>query len=337
MIDRIDNPQNITQEEIEEIISAGKNPIIQFSEACYSINLLKKIDGLCDIYKEELEVRFYGHYGQSFDANVLGYLPNVKNLSMDCLQHIENHEKIGELRSLSELSFGVFYFEDKDFLSRLNLKILKKLVIGENKKKNINLSYISECESLEELYIVGHTKNIKSLSSLSKLKLLSLGSIGKKQDLNFVNEISSLESLILILGGRDSIEEVVNENLKEIKIIRVRGLERLGDLSRFTNISSLQIEDQIKINDIIFTKELARLSDLKVITCKSLTHLTGLKHLINLSNLRISGTNLEVAEILTEEVPENLKVFAFYTGKAKKNKEIRNLLDSRGYSEYSES
>jgi len=335
MTERINNPQSITKEEIDAIISDGKSPVIQFSEDGYSPSLLKKIDSLCEIYDEELEIRFYGHYGETFDASILCHLPNVKKLSVDCLQHVENHEEIGKLQNLKSLSFGVYYFEDMEFLSRLNLKSLNRIVIGENHKKNIDLSYLSECKVLEELYIVGHTKHIDVLASLPKLKKLSLGSIGKKQNLLFVNEIDTLESLMLILGGRESFEEVNNPNLKKIEIIRVRGLERLGDISRFPKLSYFQIEDQIKIKEVSFANLLISLTDLKIITCKSLTRLNGINKLESLSNLRIYSTDIEINDILSEELPKSLKVFAFYTGKVKKDKEIRTILDSRGFSEFS--
>ncbi|MCP3928020.1 MAG: hypothetical protein GY705_02830 [Bacteroidetes bacterium] len=335
MTERINDPENITQEEIDTILSKGKNPIIQFSKGSYSPSLLKKVDSLCEIYGEELEVRFYGHYGGAFDAKVLLNVPHVVKLSIDCLQYIENHEEIGNLQDLKSLSFGVYYFEDKAFLSQLNLKVLNRLVIGENHKKNIDLSCLSQCEALEELYVVGHTKHIDRLSSLPKLKKLSLGSIGKKQNLQFLNEINKLESLTLILGGRESFEEVVNPNLKKIEIIRVRGLERLGDLSRFPELSYLQIEDQIKIKEVNFANPLFSLEDFKVITCKSLNRLNGLNKLENLGNLRIYGTDIEINNILSIELPKTLKVFAFYTGKVKKDKEIRTILDKRGFSEFS--
>ena len=335
MTERINDPENISQETIDTILANGKNPIIQFSKDSYSPSLLKKVDGLCEIYGDELEIRFYGHYSGAFNAKVIASVPHVVNLSIDCLQRIENHEEIAKLQNLKSLSFGVYYFEDKLFLSQLNLKAIKKLVVGENHKKNIDLSCLSKCEALEELYIVGHTKNIDRLSSLPKLKKLSLGSIGKKQSLQFVNKISSLESLMLLLGGRESFEEVVNPNLKKIEIIRVRGLERLGDLSRFPELSYLQIEDQIKIREVNFERPLLKLQDFKVITCKSLNRLNGLSKLEGLGNLRIYGTAIELNDLLSIELPKTLKVFAFYTGAVKKDKEIRAILDKRGFSEFS--
>ncbi|MBV1909534.1 MAG: hypothetical protein KUG78_09445 [Kangiellaceae bacterium] len=335
MTERINNPENITQEEIDTILADGKKPIIQFSKDSYLPSLLKKLDSLCEIYGEELEVRFYGHYGGAFNAKTLLSVPHVVNLSVDCLQHIESHEEIGKLQNLKSLSFGVYYFEDKSFLSLLNLKAINRLVLGENHKKNIDLSYLSQCENIKELYVVGHTKHIDRLASLPKLKKLSLGSIGKKQNLQFVNKIDRLESLTLILGGRESFEEVINPNLKKIEIIRVRGLKRLGDISRFPKLSYLQIEDQIKLKKVDFSKPLLDLEEFKVITCKSLKLLNGLNKLESLGNMRIYATDIDINDILNSELPKNLKVFAFYTGKVKKDKEIRTILDSRGFSEFS--
>jgi hypothetical protein len=334
MTQRINDPKSISREEIDKIISDGKNPIIQFSEYSYSTPLLKEVNELCVIYGEELEIRFYGHYGDKFDAKILYHLPDVQNLSVDCLQYIENHEELGKLQKLKSLSFGVYYFQDKDFLSKLNLKGLNRLVIGDNHKNNINLSYLSECKILENLHVVGHTKNIDVVGLLPKLKQLSLGSIGKKQSLLFVNEIRTLESLMVILGGRQSLVEINNENLKKIEIIRVRGLEVLGDLSRFPNLSHLHIEDQIKIKEVAFSNPLLSLNDLKVLTCKTLNTIIGLNNLLNLSNLRIYNTLIEINEVLNSNLPESLNVFAFYTGKVKKDKEIRTLLDSRGFKEF---
>ncbi len=334
MTQRINDPKSISKEEIDKIISDGNNPIIQFSEYSYSTHLLKEINDLCVIYGEELEIRFYGHYGGDFDAKVLCHLPDVQKLSVDCLQYIENHKELGTLQKLKSLSFGVYYFQDKDFLSKLKLKYLKRLVIGDNHKKNIDLSYLSECKILEDLHIVGHTKNIDVVGLLPKLKRLSLGSIGKKQSLLFVNEISTLESLMVILGGRQSLVEIKNENLKKIEIIRVRGLEVLGDLSRFKNLSHLHIEDQIKIKEIIFSNPQSSLNDLKVLTCKTLNLIDGLNNLLNLSNLRIYNTLIEINEVLSSNLPKSLNVFAFYTGKVKRDKEIRALLDFKGFKEF---
>lgn len=336
MIDeRITDPKKISKTEIQTMLNAEKNPIIQFSKNCYSTSLLKKIDYLCEIFGDQLKIRFYGHCSGEFDANVLRYLPNVKNLSLDCLLHIENHEEVGKLENLNSLSFGVYYFDDKQFLSKLDLNSLKSLMIGENHKRNINLSYLSECKSLEELYVVGHTKHIETLGSLPKLQKLSLSSIGKKQSIQFVNKIQNLESLTLILGGRESIEELNNPNLEKIEIIRVRGLETLGDLSRFHKLCYLHIEDQIKVKELFFSKPLSDLTVLKIFTCKNLAQLHGISNLHKLNDLRIYGTNIDFEDIISNELPEKLSCFAFYTGKVKQDNEIRSILDSKGYSEFS--
>ena len=335
MTDRINNPANITEQEVDAILSHGITPVIQFSENCYPPSLLKKIDSLCKNYGENLEIRFYGHYGEAFNASALCLLPNVRNLSVDCLDRVENPEMIGKLQNLKSFSFDIGNLDDREFLSKLHLESMTKICIGENHKKNIDLSYLSQCRVLEELFIVGHTKNIDVLSSLPKLKKLSLSSIGKKQNLRFVNEIDALQSLMLILGGRESFEEVNNQNIEKIQIIRVRGLNRLGDISRFSKLRYLQIEDQIKIKELSFIKPLATLTDFKILNCKALARLHGIDMLENLRKLRIHRTDLEFDDILSKKLPTSLNVFGFYTGKVKIDKKIRTILDSRGFSEYS--
>ena len=335
MTERINDPRKISSKEIQKIISEGKSPIIQFSDNFYTPALLKKIDQLCKTFGGSLEVRFYGHYKTSFDATNLKYIPHVEKLSLDCLRYIENYNEIGNLDKLSSLSFGVYYFDDKEFLSKIKLSSLQHLCLGETHKKNINLSYLSECKNLEHLHIVGHIKNIQTVGDLQYLKKLTLGSIGKKQDLQFVNKLTSLEQLTLILGGRDSFCEVQNPELKKIEIIRVRGLSELGDLSRFKKLEYLHIEDQIKIQQIKFKSPLKSLSNLKVITCKNLSDIHEISMLPNLEQLRLATTNISSEELLSRDLPKKLDVFAIYTGKETQNKRIRKLLDERGYREYS--
>jgi protein phosphatase 1 regulatory subunit 7 len=334
MFQRIDDPVSISNEEIDKFVSEKILPIIQFSERCYSSEILSMVDSLCLQYGDKLEVRFYSHWKKPFDAKVLKNIPNVRNLSLDCLDTITNPDKIGELEKLQALSFGVHYFDDKEFLTKIRLEPLKRLSIGGTKKKNINLSHLSRCLKLEYLGIVGHTKNFEVLSSLPKLRELFLSSIGKKQNLNVLNEIKLLESLTLFLGGRESIKEVTNPSLAELIIIRVRGLSDLGDLSRFPRLKCLQVEDQIQIKKILFSKPQEELVDMKLLNCKGLVSIAGLKLLSKLNHLRISSTQVDIDNLIGLTLPQNLDIFAFYTGKSKRDKEIIELLSGEGYREY---
>lgn len=334
--ERINNPTLIDFEHLQNLINEGKNPIIQFVEPSYDETLLKTLDKACLHFGEQLEVRFYGYYGDVFDASCLKLLPNVKNLSVDCLTEIVNEDEILYLDHLIHLRLGIYNFDKTDFLSRFNKQNHLILTISDNEKNNLDLSSLNEFQSLRELCIVGHTKNIEVIGELINLESLTLSKISKKQSLDFVNDLKNLKHLRIILGGRESIEEIDNPAIENIEIIRVRGLAELGDLSRFPKLRSLHIEDQIKLKHINFMPELEYLNEIKILNCKNLVLIDGLTKLSNLEHLRIYGTSLDDSSFIDQQFPSSLNIFAFYTGKSKKDRLIRQTLVELGYSEFSD-
>lgn len=225
-------------------------PTIQFSKPDYTDDQLKKVNALCKVFGAKLEVRFYGHYGTTFDASVLKSLPDAKWLSIDCLDAIDNIEDLYRHKSLSKLSFGVFNFDDPNFLIKLNLKHLTELRLSDTKKKNIDLAPIGVAPELKTFVVAGHTKNIQSLETSKTIESLWLRSITKKQSLAFVSNMIGLKSLDIMLGGRESINEIAHPKLSELNIVRVRGLKELGDMMRFPKLQQLRIEDQIQLNSL---------------------------------------------------------------------------------------
>jgi protein phosphatase 1 regulatory subunit 7 len=334
--ERINNPTLIDFDHLQNLINEGKNPIIQFVEPSYDETLLKTLDKACLHFGEQLEVRFYGYYGDVFDASCLKLLPNVKNLSVDCLTEIVNEDEILYLDHLIHLRLGIYNFDKTDFLSRFNKQNHLTLTISDNDKNNLDLSSLNEFQSLRELCIVGHTKNIEVIGELINLESLTLSKISKKQSLDFVSDLKNLKHLRIILGGRESIEEIDNPAIKNIEIIRVRGLAELGDLARFPKLRSLHIEDQIKLKHINFMPELKYLNEIKILNCKKLMLIDGLTKLSNLEHLRIYGTSLDDSSFIDQQFPTSLNIFAFYTGKNKKDKGIRQRLDELGYTEFSD-
>jgi hypothetical protein len=243
---RITNPTDVSAATIRQILDRGARPTIQFSRPGTPPSLLRQVDNLCKEFGDALEIRFYGFYDAAFDAAVLAAIPNVEWLSLDCLATIRNEDRVGDLRALKKLTFGVYQFDRPDFLNALPLAQLKILRVLENAKRNIDLSPIAGCHALSELTISGQTRNITEIAGLDQVQRFNLGSIPKKQDLGFLSSMKGLRALELILGGRPSIDEVSHEKLEELSIIRVQGFERLGSLSRFPSLRRLQIEDQLR-------------------------------------------------------------------------------------------
>jgi hypothetical protein len=80
---RINDPEHIDPELIASAHATGAEVIVQFSKPCYSESMLRQLNPLCEQCSEQLQVRFYGHYGNGFDCRNLRYLPSVRALAVD--------------------------------------------------------------------------------------------------------------------------------------------------------------------------------------------------------------------------------------------------------------
>lgn len=276
-----------------------------------------------------LEVRFYGHYTIGFDAIWFSNIPNVVNLSVDCLTEIENIECLYSLENLKILSFGIFEFSDKDFLSHLKLAGLQELRISDNRKKNFDLKPLKDAASLKKLSVVGHTKNIESIKSISSLKQLALSQINRKVSLEFLNDIEALEKLELLLGGRDNIDELSIPTLKILRVLRVRGFNKLPELGRFPKLECLHIEDQLKLESIDLSG--ASLKCLIVGNCKNLSEITNLITQKELFRVSFDRTNFNIDALKQHDWPSSLKVISLWSGSNKWNENCEEYLSSKGY------
>ncbi len=142
--------------------------------------------------------------------------------------------------------------------------------------------------------------------------------------------------LRLILGGRSNIDDAAHDSLLRLEIVRVLGIERI-DPSLFPNLEGLLIEDQIRLESLVFRGSNPMLKMLQLINCKALKVLSGLAPLEQLEHLRISKTALNVDTLIADGLPPSLKVFGFYTGKNKENHVIRERLDACGFRESAKS
>lgn len=329
---RINDPESISDINIKDILDAGEFPVIQYCEPVYNSQLLKQVDDLCLKYGAKLEVRFYGHYSGAFDATWLSDIPNVVNLSIDCLSDIENIEHLYHLKNVEVLSFGVFEFSDKGFLSQLQLAGLQELRISDNRKKNFDLKHLENATSLRELCVVGHTKNIESIKSISSLKQLKLSQINRKVSLEFLNETLALEELEILLGGRDDIDELSIPTLKTLRILRVRGFEKLPSFAKFPNLECLHIEDQTKLEFIDLSE--VGLKCLLIDNCKHLSKVSNLISQKELFHLSVSRTKLDLDVLKNNDWPSSLKVISLWSGSNKWNDSTKQFFQDKGYVTY---
>ncbi|UJP64744.1 hypothetical protein [Mongoliitalea daihaiensis] len=327
---RINNPEKIDRLLIDKDLKDGKLVIVQFSDKLYTDKILAELNELCLEYDDNFSVRFYGHYQGSFDCKTLLKLPNIKALWLDCLLKVDNLEVLTELKNLRRLSLGVFELKETEILQANNLKNLKELIIGETRTKALNLQHLENYKDLNFLIISGHTKNIDVVGKLTELEYLGLNSISKVK-LDFVNKLKKLKSLHFVLGGRENLDEIEENEIETLEIIRVRAFNSFKNISNFKKLKNLLIEDQIQLTELHFDKEILSLTDFKLINCKTFKSLTGLEKLSALNQLRISKTDINFDEFIKQKFPKSLDILAFYTAKTKIDKENKERLFKIGY------
>lgn len=328
---RIDNPKTIDKNFVESELGLGKEVILQFVSKSYTDKILADINELCLKFDESLCIRFYGHDSKRFDCKTLLKIPNVKCLYIDCLQSVENLQILKELSNLKSLGIGIFELQDTEILNSENLKKLTELIVTDTKTKAFNLDYLRQYKKLKVLKICGHTKNIDAIGELSELEILTLNAV-KKVPVNFINKLKKLKTLNFVLGGRDNINEIQENEIENLEIVWVRGFNDLSCISKFPKLKTLKIEDEIQLPKIHFNNIFKDLTDLKIINCKTLETITGLKNLPKLNSLVVYQTKVDFDNFIRQELPKQLKYLGFHTTKSKIDKDIKSTLESKGYS-----
>lgn len=329
---RIHNPASIDAAALRAAIAADGKVIVQFGEHFAPEPLLADLDALAATCGAALEIRFYGYHFTPFDAAILRALPHAANLSLDCHTSAVNLETLGELRHLQRLQLGVYELEEHGILALENLRTLEYLSLGETRKANIDLAPLRHWPQLTQLHTTGHVKNIDAITALPALKQLSLSQVKSRDEVDFVSAMPALTRLRFILGGRASIAHVKAPLLEELEVVRVRGLEDLGELGRFPRLRCLSVEDQIKVKELRLSNNPA-LECLILRNCKTLERLAGIAALPQLGKLAVYLTQLDIDALLAAGMPAALKQLSFSTGQKKRDDTIRARLAQLGYAE----
>lgn len=326
----INDPVTLDQEQIQRELESGKQVIVQFSHpSFYEGGILEEVNEHCARWNDDFGVRFYGHYSLSFDCHTLLRIPNVKMLKLDCLERAHHTEALDGLEHLHSLNLGIYEVEDPDILGMDALWSLRYLYMI-SEKKTVNLKYLAEYKQLERLHIGGKVKNLDSIGHLEDLRDLSLHSVSK-EPLYFINRLNKLKSLRILLGGRENIREIEDNEIEELEICRVRGLQDLSNITSFHGLKKLIIEDQIRLQELHLDRGLQALEQLSILNCKGLTALTGLAALPSLRKLRMFKTGIEFNALISGGLPDSLTAVEFATAKKKEDQEIKAALEQLGY------
>jgi len=326
----IQNPERIDAGAIRAAIAGGQEVLVQFNTLAEPAPLLADLDALAATCGTALTIRIYGYDPRVFDARILRALPHVASLSIDCHRNALYLETLGELRYLKRLSLGVYELGQADILQLDNLRALEYLNLGESARNNIDLAPLRQYAHLASLVIEGHSQHIETLASLPALHDLSLYRIKNTVPLDFISQMSRLDRLLLQLGGRESLAHIEAPLLRKLEVIRVRGLETLGDIGRFPLLQALWVEDQIKLRQIALGPN-PLLERLNLHTCKTLDSLPGLAALPALRQLSASETMLDIDALLAHGLPASLTHARLRTGRKTRDDAIAAQLAQLGY------
>nr|WP_314607837.1 hypothetical protein [uncultured Janthinobacterium sp.] len=326
----IQNPGRIDARAIRAAITGGQQVLVQFDTLGEPEPLLADLDALAATCGTALTIRIYGYDPRVFDARILRALPHVASLSIDCHWQAIHLETLGELRHLKRLSLGVYQLAQADILQLDNLRGLDYLHLGESAKNNIDLAPLRHYAQLASLVIEGHDRHIDTLAGLPALHELSLYRIKNKVPLDFISAMARLDRLLLQLGGRESLAHIEAPLLRKLEVIRVRGLETLGDIGRFPLLQALWVEDQIKLRQIALGPNPV-LERLSLHTCKTLDSLPGLAALPALRQLSASETMLDIDALLAHGLPASLTHARLRTGTKTRDDAIAAQLAQLGY------
>ena len=326
----IQNPERIDAGAIRAAIASGQQVLVQFNTLGEPEPLLAELDALAASCGTALTIRLYGYDPKVFDARILRALPHVASLSIDCHWQAIHLETLGELRHLKRLSLGVYQLAQADILQLDNLRGLDYLHLGESAKNNIDLAPLRHYAQLASLVIEGHSQHIDTLAGLPVLHELSLYRIKNKVPLDFISAMARLDRLLLQLGGRESLAHIEAPLLRKLEVIRVRGLETLGDIGRFPLLQALWVGDQIKLRQIALGPNPV-LERLNLHTCKTLDSLPGLAALPALRQMSASETMLDIDALLAHGLPASLTHARLRTGKKTRDDAIAAQLVQLGY------
>ena len=307
-------------EPLERSLAAGNEETVQFAEpfsapAHFAVpdeqrglvagppldldGYIRRVNGLCARYGTALTVRFYAHYGETFDGHMLRRFPEARSLVVNCLQRAVNLEEIAGLHHLRRLGLGVFDMKDRGLLSALPLEQLDYLTLEETGTKALDLKPLEKARRLRHLRILAPYKtNIEALGSLDRLEIFSFSPV-KGVALDFIAGMTSLRALKLVLGGTDGLPNVALPRLADIAVTQVRNFSDFGPLERFPALERLLVQDQPHLERIGCGPANQRLAHLWFYNCPKLTTLDGFSSLPAALSLRAFKTGLDLAALAT--------------------------------------
>ena len=271
-----------------------------------------------------LEVRFYDHRGDAFDALVLDELHEIHCLSIDGVENIRHPEAVGRLPKLTQLRFGPWHVDDVKILAPIGVHRLTHFTLAGTPTPAIDLSPLGEARSLRSLRLLGHGKNTEAIGRLPSLAELALQP-SAKFSLECINPLISLETLKFVLGNVKTIGPIeALPALRDLSFREVRNLEDLGNLERFPGLRRLLVSDQPRITELRVGRGNAALEHLYLYSVPRLHRLIGFSELPAVKSFFAYDSRLDLP---WSELPATLTHFQLMTktvkGRAEHDAQVR--------------
>ena len=268
------------------------------------------IQQACAARGDRLEIRFYDHFEDVFDATVLDSLPGIRRLSIDGLPSLRHPEAVGRPPKLMSLRFGPRHAGSAGVLGALGVHRLTEFTLSGTPSPSLDLAPLAEARALRALRLLGHGKNTEALAGVTSLLELVIQPSSKFR-LDFVNRLVALQSLKLVLGNATSIASIeALPSLRDLSLREVRHLEDLGDLERLPSLRRLQVDGQPKLAELRVGPRSAALEHLYLYSVAGLRSLHGFPQLPAVKSLFAYDSRLDLLE---SHLPPTLTHFRLMT------------------------
>ncbi|WP_426445300.1 hypothetical protein ACP26L_18655 [Paenibacillus sp. S-38] len=271
---RIDIKSNLSEAEVQELVTLTDLEVIQFSEPLepYTFQLLN--DQLF-AKREDVELRVYGFYDKTCDLSFLSALPHVTRFTVDCIREVEHLDAILHLGQLKALHIGIYHLDSFDILARIPAT-LESLMLEQTRSKKPDLAVLERFSGLTTLYIEGHTRNIDVIGKLAHLEDVTLRSVTTSH-VEFLAPLKKLWSLDIKLGGIHNYSAIEGmDSIKYLELWQIRGLKDLSFISTLTGLQYLFLQSLRNVEALPALNGLTKLRKVHLDTMKGLKDISSL-------------------------------------------------------------
>lgn len=317
----------LSDNDIKELVSAGKFKRIQTDSATLDKATFKKLNDKYFVSFPEVELRIYT--SGDCDIDGISLMDKLRKLSVESSASIVNIEEIYSLENLKSINLEAKSIADKDFLNKLPRGIESlglKLA-----SKSFDLKGITRFSELKILSLHNCSKNIECVTGLNKLERLKLHGISL-ESCAFINEIKSLRMLGLSGGNTENLSELYgNDRISELYLFKQTKLNNLDILAKLTELKVAEVSQMARVKELPDLSK-SKLEHLFLENMKGLVNLDGVEHAPCLKT--ITETVCPSHRLLEQLLPvmrnEVIERCAFFTSSSKKNREFEELIEQSG-------